>query len=155
MPQEREKYMRMALAQAHMAADAGEVPVGCVIVHGGEVVARAHNRREKDHDATAHAETMAIREACRALGTWRLSDCTLYVTLEPCLMCAGAILNARVGTVVYGARDREAGAMGGVLDVFQEDFPFAPRVYGGVLEGECTALLQDFFGKLRKTAAQD
>ena len=155
MHEERTEYMRLALAQAELAAREGEVPVGCVIVRGGEIVACAHNRRETDRDATAHAETLAIREACRVLGTWRLSDCTLYVTLEPCLMCAGAILNARVGTVVYGARDREAGAMGGVLDVFQEDFPFAPRVYGGVLEGECTAILQDFFAKLRKNPPQD
>ena len=153
--QKREYFMRLALEQARLAAREGEVPVGCVVVHGDTVVAQAHNRRETDHDATAHAETLAIRAACRALGAWRLSDCALYVTLEPCLMCAGAILNARVGTVVYGARDREAGAMGGVLDVFQEDFPYAPRVYGGVLEDECTAILRDFFGNLRNKPASD
>lgn len=150
MNEERENFMRLALSQARHAADSGEVPVGCVIVRGGEVIASACNRREADGDATAHAETMAIRQACRELGTWRLSDCTLYVTLEPCLMCAGAIFNSRIGTVVFGARDRAAGAMGGVLDVFQEDFGFSPRVYGGVLEKECTKVLRDFFAGVRK-----
>ena len=151
MTENREFYMREALIEAQAAFDEGEVPVGCVIVRHGEIIARAHNAREKGQDATAHAETMAIREACRKLGSWRLSDCTLYVTLEPCMMCAGAILNARVGTVVFALRDREAGAMGGVIDIFQENFPYAPKVYAGVMADESRALLQDFFANLRKT----
>ena len=149
MREEREKYMRLALYEAECALKQGEVPVGCVIVRDGEVIAAAHNRREGQHDATAHAEIAAIREACAKLGTWRLCGCTLYVTLEPCMMCAGAIYNARIGTVVFGLRDREAGAMGGVIDIFQEDFSFSPRVYGGVLAGESETLLKDFFSKLR------
>ncbi len=155
MIREHLDYMELALQQALLAFKKGEVPVGCVIVRGGEVIARAFNRRETDHDATAHAETLAIREACRKLGAWRLSECTLYVTLEPCLMCAGAIYNARVGTVVYGARDRAAGAMGGVLDVFQEDFGFLPHVYGGVMQEKCAALLQEFFTRLREKPQND
>jgi len=149
MKDEKTIFMRLALDEARLAFEEGEVPVGCVIVRAGEVIARAHNRREADHDATAHAETMAIREACRTLGTWRLTDCELYVTLEPCMMCAGAILNARVGTVVYGLRDPAAGAMGGVINIFQENFPFSPKIYGGVLRDECGEILQEFFKKLR------
>lgn len=155
MIEDREHFMRLALEEARAAAAQGEVPVGCVIVRNGEIIARAHNRREMDGDATAHAETMAIREACRKTGSWRLSGCTLYVTLEPCLMCAGAIYNARVGTVVYGLRDPTAGAMGGVLNVFQEDFSFSPRIYGGVLAGDSARLLQDFFESVRKNKMPD
>ena len=147
--------MRLALEEAHAAAAQGEVPVGCVIVCNGEVLARAHNLRETDGDATAHAETMAIREACRKKGSWRLSDCALFVTLEPCLMCAGAIYNARVGMLVYGLRDPAAGAVGGVLNVFQENFSFSPRIYGGVLAQESERLLQDFFAAVRKNKMSD
>ena len=146
---EKEDYMGLAIALAREALAEGEVPVGCVIVRDGEVLACGRNRRERGHDATAHAEVLAIREACRALGGWRLSGCTLYVTLEPCAMCAGAIINARVSEVVYGARDRAAGACGGVLNLFEEGFGHRPRLYGGVREDECAALLAAFFRSCR------
>ena len=141
--------MQKALDLAKEAAAAGEVPVGCVIVREGRIVGRGRNRREEDRSALAHAEMDAIREACAALGDWRLTDCGLYVTLEPCPMCAGAIINARVDRVVYGARDEVMGACGGVLDLFMEDFPHHPAVLGGVLEEECRAVLTDFFRQLR------
>ena len=143
--------MAAALALAREAAAAGEIPVGCVITDGaGNVIGRGRNRREEGADATAHAEIEAIREACRALGTWRLDGCTLYVTLEPCPMCAGAILNARVSRVYFGARDREMGACGGVMNLFMEDFPHPPALVGGVLEAECARVLSDFFRSVRK-----
>ena len=149
---EREEYMRQALALAEEAAGHGDVPVGCVVVKDGAVIGRGCNRREERGDAVAHAEVEAIRQACRAVGGWNLHDCALYVTLEPCTMCAGAIINARVGTVCYGARDEKAGACGSVLDLFAERFNHRPRVYGGVLKEECAALLQDFFHDLRKNS---
>lgn len=144
-----EKFMRRALALAARAADAGEAPVGCVIVRDGEVIAEGENRRERGRNALAHAELIAIDAACRALGAWRLADCEMYVTLEPCPMCAGAIINARIPTLVYGARDEKGGAAGGVLDLFWERFNHRPRVYAGMLEAECSALLRDFFASLR------
>ena len=148
---EREEYMRAALTLAHAAAADGEVPVGCVIVDaGGRIIGRGRNRRERTHRADAHAEMEAIAEACRARGTWRLDGCTLYVTLEPCPMCAGAILNARIPRVYYGARDRAMGACGGVLNLFMEDFPQHPALVGGVLAEECRAVLTDFFRQLRR-----
>ena len=128
-----ETYMRLALEEARLAGAEGEVPVGCVIVRDGAVIARGHNRREQTKNALSHAETEAIAAACKATGDWRLSDCTLYVTLEPCPMCAGAILNARVGTVVYGASDFTFGACGGVMNLLEEAFGVHPRLYGGVL----------------------
>ncbi|BDE89235.1 tRNA-specific adenosine deaminase [uncultured Flavonifractor sp.] len=149
---EREEYMRQALALAEEAAGHGDVPVGCVVVKDGAVIGRGCNRREERGDAVAHAEVEAIRQACRAVGGWNLHDCALYVTLEPCPMCAGAIINARVGTVCYGARDEKAGACGSVLDLFAERFNHRPRVYGGVLKEACAALLQDFFHDLRKNS---
>ena len=144
-----EEYMRQALDLARQAAACGEVPVGCVIVKDGRVIGRGRNRREERQAAWSHAEMEAMAQANRALGTWRLDGCTLYVTLEPCPMCAGAIINARVGTVCYGARDEKAGACGSVLDLFAERFNHRPRVYGGVLKEECAALLQEFFQSLR------
>ena len=144
--------MRQALALAEEAAGHGDVPVGCVVVKDGAVIGRGCNRREERGDAVAHAEVEAIRQACRAVGGWNLHDCALYVTLEPCPRCAGAIINARVGTVCYGARDEKAGACGSVLDLFAERFNHRPRVYGGVLKEECAALLQDFFHDLRKNS---
>ena len=144
--------MRQALALAKEAAGHGDVPVGCVVVKDGAVIGRGCNRREERGDAVAHAEVEAIRQACRAVGGWNLHDCALYVTLEPCPMCAGAIINARVGTVCYGARDEKAGACGSVLDLFAERFNHRPRVYGGVLKEACAALLQDFFHDLRKNS---
>ena len=129
----------------------GEVPVGCIIVDaGGAIVGRGHNRREKEKNALAHAELEAINEACRALGDWRLGGCALYVTLEPCPMCAGAIINARVPKVFYGAREEQSGSCGSVINLFMERYGHAPQVVGGILEEECRALMSDFFKKLRK-----
>ncbi|MCC8099318.1 MAG: nucleoside deaminase [Clostridiales bacterium] len=139
------KWMKEALALARAAAAAGDVPVGCVVVRNGAVVGRGCNRREALGDATAHAEVEAIRDACAALGSWRLDGCVLYVTLEPCPMCAGAILNARIDTVVYGAASPKAGCCGSVLSLFQEGFNHRPAVYGGVLEEDCGRLLTSFF----------
>jgi tRNA(adenine34) deaminase len=146
---EHEDYMRLALTLAEEAAAAGEVPVGCVIVRNGEVVGQGRNRREEAHSTAAHAEMEAIAQANRHLRTWRLQDCALYVTLEPCPMCAGAILNARIARVFYGARDRAFGACGGVTNLFMEDFPCRPALTGGVLRDECGALLEQFFRNLR------
>ena len=141
--------MAMALALAEEAAAAGEVPVGCVIVRDGEVVGRGRNRREEKHSALSHAETEAIAQANGNLGTWRLDDCELYVTLEPCPMCAGAILNARIRRVWYGARDEAFGACGGVMNLFMENFPHPPALVGGILEEACRQVLSDFFAGLR------
>ncbi len=147
---DHEGYMRRALALAEEAGAAGEVPVGCVIVRDGEVLGWGRNRREERQSALSHAEIEAIAMANRALGSWRLEGCSLYVTLEPCPMCAGAILNARVNRVYYGARDAVMGACGGVLNLFMEDFPQCPALVGGILAEECGAVLSDFFQKLRK-----
>ena len=142
-------YMEQALAMARQAAWEGEVPVGCVIVRKGEIVGRGRNRRETDKSALAHAELEAIAQANQALGGWRLWDCTLYVTLEPCPMCAGAILNARIPRVVYGARDEKYGACRSVCSLFDMNFNHHPTVEGGVLEQEAAQLMQDFFRQLR------
>ena len=147
---DHEGYMRQALDLAREAAECGEVPVGCVIVQGERVVGRGRNRREEKQHTQSHAEMEAIRQANEALGSWRLDECTLYVTLEPCPMCAGAILNARISRVYYGARDREMGACGGVLNLFMEDFPQRPALVGGILEEQCRGVLSDFFRQLRK-----
>ncbi len=150
MSMEREFYMRQALALAREAGAAGEVPVGCVIVQNGRVVGRGRNRREERRAAASHAEMEAIAQANRTLGSWRLEDCQLYVTLEPCPMCAGAILNARIPQVWYGARDGVFGACGGVLNLFMEDFPHRPALVGGILEQECREVLASFFDRLRQ-----
>jgi len=145
-----EAYMEEAIILAKEAMAAGEVPVGCVIVDAkGSVIGRGRNRREADKQASAHAEMIAISEACQTLGDWRLNDCTLYVTLEPCPMCAGAIINARVGKVFFGARDSSIGACGSVINLFMERFGHEPELVGGVSEAECGALLSDFFKSLR------
>ncbi|MBQ9393506.1 MAG: nucleoside deaminase [Oscillospiraceae bacterium] len=149
MHTEHEKYMAQALELARQAAAAGEVPVGCVIVHHGTVVGRGRNRREEKRSALSHAEMEAIAQANQTLGSWRLEECTLYVTLEPCPMCAGAILNARIGRVYYGARDEAMGACGGVMNLFMESFPHPPALVGGVLAQECAQVLSDFFRELR------
>ena len=146
----REQFMRMALEQAEQARRLGEVPVGCVVVKDGQVIGRGYNRRETDRTVLGHAELMAIRQAEQALGDWRLTGCTLYVTLEPCPMCAGAILNARPESVVFGASDPVFGACGGVMNLFEEAFGVRIRLYGGVLAAECAGLLQEFFSDLRK-----
>ena len=143
-------FMEAALALAREAADAGDVPVGCVIVRNGEIVGRGRNRREEAKNALAHAEIEAIDQACKALGGWRLWECTLYVTLEPCPMCAGAILNARIPKVFYGARDSAFGACGGVTNLFMEQFPHRPALVGGILAEDCQAVLAEFFEKLRQ-----
>ena len=143
-------FMKQALLLAQEAAAAGEVPVGCVIVRDGEIIGRGRNRREEIRSALSHAEMEAITEANAALRSWRLEDCALYVTLEPCPMCAGAILNARIPKVYYGARDSAMGACGGVLNLFMEDFPHPPALVGGILEEECRLVLADFFRGLRR-----
>ena len=147
---EREAYMELALELAREAAQAGEVPVGCVIVWKGQVVGRGRNRREELQSTASHAEMEAIAQVNAALGTWRLDECELYVTLEPCPMCAGAILNARIPRVYYGARDPAFGACGGVLNLFMEDFPNRPALVGGVLGEECRQVLGAFFDGLRR-----
>ena len=141
--------MSMALDQAREAAAAWEVPVGCVIVKDGVVVGAGRNRREEKHSALSHAEVEAIAKANQALGSWRLDGCELYVTLEPCPMCAGAILNARISRVWYGARDSAFGACGGVVNLFMEDFPHPPALVGRILGNACRAVLTDFFQALR------
>ncbi len=146
-----EDYMRQALALARSCIPDGDVPVGCVVVSpDGAVLGRGRNRREQANRATAHAEVEAIDRACTAAGSWRLEGCTLYVTLEPCPMCAGAIINARIAAVRYGAREDKSGCCGSVLNLFEERFNHRPRVYGGLLELECRALLEEFFQNLRK-----
>ena len=146
---EHEEYMRQALELARLAMAEGEVLVGCVIVRDGAVVGRGRNRRETAQTALGHAELEAIAQACRTLGGWRLAGCALYVTLEPCPMCAGGIINARISEVRYGVRDEKAGCCASVLDLFAEPFNHRPRVYRGPLEEECRALLQKFFESLR------
>lgn len=147
---DREKYMSAALELAREAAAAGEIPVGCVIVKDGEIIGRGRNRREEERSALAHAEVEAIAEACKTLGDWRLEDCALFVTLEPCPMCTGAIINARVGEVVYGAKEENTGSCGSVINLFEENYGHKPRVYGSVLKDECAAVMRDFFERIRK-----
>jgi len=145
-----EHFMRLALREAERASIHGDVPVGAVIVRQGEVVASGHNERELRQDPSAHAELLAIREAARALGSWRLLDCVLYVTLEPCAMCAGAIVLSRLPRVIYGASDPKAGAAGSVLDVLAEPrLNHRPEVAAGLLADESSLLLRDFFGSRR------
>ena len=142
--------MRRALALARQAAETGDVPVGAVVADAdGRIIGEGRNRREERRNAVCHAEIEAIERACEALGSWRLDGCTLYVTLEPCPMCAGAVINARVPTLVYGAKEPVTGSCGSVLNLFEERYGFRPAIYGGVLQDECAALLRDFFAKLR------
>lgn len=142
--------MALALDEAREALSHGDVPIGAVIVKGGQVIARAHNLREKDGDATAHAEVEAIRRACEFLGGWNLHDCTLYVTLEPCPMCAGAVINSRIARVVFGAYDSRAGSFGSLVDLSAYPYNHRPAIEGGVGEDECRELLQSFFRTLRE-----
>lgn len=146
---DHQDYMRRALELAQQAREQGDVPVGCVIVRDGEIIGEGRNRREEHGDATAHAEMEAIREACKRTGSWRLHGCTMYVTLEPCPMCAGGIINARVDEVRYGAREEKMGCCGSVLNLFEERFNHKPRLYQGPLAQECEEVLQDFFRQLR------
>jgi tRNA(adenine34) deaminase len=146
-----EEFMREALALAKLAAEAGEVPVGAVLVREGAVVGRGYNRPVSGRDPTAHAEVVALRDAAEQIGNYRLGECELYVTLEPCAMCAGAIMHARVSRVVYGAADPKSGACGSVVDLFAEDrLNHHATVTGGVMAEEAARLLQEFFGARRK-----
>ena len=144
-----EEFMRLAIEQARLAAQLGEIPVGAVVVKDDQVIGRGYNRREIYSSATAHAEVLAIEDACKHLGTWRLTDCELYVTLEPCPMCAGAIINARIRRVIYGAKDERAGCCGSVADFFVMPFNHNPLSRSGILADECKTLLLDFFSALR------
>ena len=143
------KYMEAALFEAKQAAAEGEIPVGAVIVKDGEIIASAHNNREATGDATGHAELLAIRKACESLGGWHLEKCTLYVTLEPCPMCMGAIVNSRLGKVVFGAKDAKAGACGSVIDLRSYPLNHKPAVEHGFMKEECVAVLSDFFKNKR------
>ena len=150
---EHEDYMKTALELAQRAMREGEVPVGCVIVdEDGDIIGRGRNRREKKRSALAHAEIEAIDEACRNTDDWRLSGCAMYVTLEPCPMCAGAIINARIPKLFYGAREEISGACGSVINLFMERFGHSPQVVGGILNDECAALMSDFFKSLRENS---
>lgn len=151
---EHEEYMRQALELARLAMAEGEVPVGCVIVRDGAVVGRGRNRRETAQTALGHAELEAIAQACRTLGGWRLAGCALYVTLEPCPMCAGGIISARIPEIYYGAKDAGFGACGSILNLFEEDFRHHPKIVGHILEAECAALLRDFFAQVREKEMQ-
>lgn len=144
-----EEYMREALQLATEAAQAGEVPVGCVIVRDGAIIARGRNRCEERRCATAHAEIEAITQAGARCNDWRLEDCTLYVTMEPCPMCAGAVLNARIPRLYYGTRDSVCGACGGLFNLFMEDVPKRTAITGGILEEDCRDVLRSFFQKRR------
>lgn len=148
---DREKYMALALELAKEAAEAGEVPVGCVITDSdGSIIGRGRNRRQENGDATAHAEMEAIRQACRAKGDWRLEGCSLFVTLEPCPMCTGAIIQSRIPRVVFGAREPLTGSCGSVIDLFRENYGHSPAVFPDVLGEDCAGLLRDFFKERRE-----
>lgn len=144
-----EKFMRLALVQAHLAYQIGEVPVGAVVVKNGQVVGTGYNRRETDKNAVAHAELLAINDACKNLGGWRLWECELYVTLEPCPMCAGAIINSRIKRLVYGASDKKAGSVESIVKMFDLPYNHKPPYTAGVLEEECSQILKNFFKEMR------
>ena len=144
------KYMSLALDEAKKAFDNGEVPVGAVLVKDGEIISTARNNREATGDATGHAEIIAIREACQKLGGWHLDECDLYVTLEPCPMCMGAIVNSRIKRVIYGAKDSKAGACGSVINMVSYPLNHKPFVENGVMKEECAAILSEFFYKKRQ-----
>lgn len=146
----KKEFMLRALELAREAASAGEVPVGAVVVREGSVIGEGRNRREAGKNALGHAELEAVSQACASLGTWRLTGCELYVTLEPCPMCTGAVINAHIDTVVYGADDERAGCCGTAADLFALPYSHRPEIYRGFYEEECRALLRDFFQKLRK-----
>ena len=146
-----EKYMRAALKQARKAIELGEVPIGCVIVYEGRIIGRGYNRRNTDKSVLCHAEITAIKKACKKMGDWRLEDCTMYVTLEPCQMCAGAIVQSRIPRVVMGALSPKAGSAGTVINILENpDFNHQVELSKGILENECSAILKEFFTELRK-----
>lgn len=143
------KFMDLALIEAKKAMEDGDVPVGAIVVKDGKVIGVGRNRREKDNNAVAHAEILAIENACKEVGNWRLDGCELYVTLEPCPMCSGAIINARIKTVIFGAYDTKVGSLGSVANFVNLPYSFTPEVYGGICEDECRRLLSQFFRELR------
>ncbi len=146
-----ERYMKEAIRQAKKAGALGDVPIGCVIVHEGKIIARGYNKRNKDKTVLAHAELLAMKKACKIIGDWRLEECTMYVTLEPCQMCAGAIVQARIPNVVIGSMNAKAGCGGSVLNILEmEQFNHQCQVTRGVLEEECSTMLSEFFRELRK-----
>lgn len=145
----KKEFMLEALRLADEAAEEGEVPVGAVVVLHGEIIGSGRNRREDEKNALCHAEIEAINEACKALGSWRLTDCELYVTLEPCPMCAGAAINSRISRVIFGAEDEKAGSCGSVTDLFKLPYNHSPKIFRGYMEEECSAVLREFFRKLR------
>lgn len=151
-----EKFMKEAIRQAKKAEAIGDVPIGCVIVHKDRIIARGYNKRNKEKTVLAHAELLAMRKACRVIGDWRLEDCTMYITLEPCQMCAGAIVQARIPRVVIGSMNAKAGCAGSVLNILEMDrFNHQCQVERGVLEEECSAMLSDFFLRLRKRQKEE
>ena len=152
---EQEKYMKAALRLAQKAAEEGEVPVGAVVVCEGQIVGRGRNRRETKKNALHHAEIEAIEKACKKLGGWRLHQCDLYVTLEPCPMCAGAIINARIKTVYYGAPDPKAGSCGSLINLFELPYNHQPALVPGIMEDECAAVLRSFFRALRQRRREE
>ena len=152
---EQEKYMKAALRLAQKAAEEGEVPVGAVVVCEGRIVGRGRNRRETKKNALHHAEIEAIGKACKKLGGWRLHQCDLYVTLEPCPMCAGAIINARIKTVYYGAPDPKAGSCGSLINLFELPYNHQPALVPGIMEDECAAVLRSFFRALRQRRREE
>lgn len=155
MRKSREYYMKEAIRQARKAEEIEEVPIGCVIEREGKIIARGYNRRNTDHSVLKHAEITAIQKACRKLGDWRLEDCTLYVTLEPCQMCAGAIVQARIPRVVIGAMNPKAGSAGSVINLLQmREFNHQAEIEKGVMEEDCSALLSHFFAELRRKKAK-
>lgn len=155
MQEQQEKFMKAALKLARKAAEEGEVPVGCVVTCDGKIVGRGRNRRETRKSAVMHAEIEAIAKACKKLGGWRLHRCDLYVTLEPCPMCAGAIINARIHTLYYGASDRKSGSCGTLTNLFEMGYNHKPEVISGVLETQCADELQQFFRALRQRKKEE
>ena len=144
-----EKYMKAAMKQAKKAAAIEEVPIGCVIVYEDKIIGRGYNKRNLKKNTLAHAEIIAMNKASKVIGDWRLEDCTMYVTLEPCPMCAGAVINARLSTVIYGAKEPRSGSVGSVINLFEENYGHRPAVYGGVLSEDCARLLAEFFRGIR------
>lgn len=144
------EFMKIAISEALKAAEKGEIPVGAVIVKNNEIISVGHNLREEKQNALSHAEIEAINSACQKLGSWRLDDCEMYVTLEPCPMCTGAIINARIKTVIFGAYDSKMGCMDSVINLCDYPFNHKVEIYGGIMEDECLNILQDFFKKLRE-----
>lgn len=152
---EDEKFMKEAIKQAKKAEAIGDVPIGCVIVHDGKIIARGYNKRNRDKTVLAHAELLAMKKACKKLGDWRLEDCTMYITLEPCQMCAGAIVQARIDKIVIGSMNPKAGCAGSVLNLLEMDgFNHKVEVERGVLEEECSTMLSGFFKELRMEKAK-